>query len=154
MASPPPTDETGQPYFALVLDDASRALLLARYATLPASRADHCTVVHGTREPAHLPPAFSAADLGRVFRLVVTGMALRPARGIEAVVVALRHGDGSLLHAGFSANRVPHVTVATDGCTPSRKSNTVLAEGYDPISEGPELVVRLQVVLPETGRPG
>ncbi len=146
-------DKPDQPYIALVLDAASRAVLIARYATLPALRADHCTVVHGTTDPADLPPAFSAGDLGRAFRLVVTGTALRPARGIEAVVVALRRGDGPPLHAGFSANRVPHVTVATDARTPSRESNTVLAEGYDPVSDGPELVARLQVVLPETGSP-
>lgn len=95
---------------------------------------------------------FRLTDLGGSFRLVVIGTAPRPARGIETAAVALRTTSGELVTTGFPANRVPHVTVATNDRTPARESNAVLGEGYEPVTDGPELVAKLQTVsVPATG---
>jgi hypothetical protein len=128
-------------YFALVLSPASSALLRARFATLGNPIAHHCTVRHGSREPADLPNVFNALDMGRSFVLVVTGLAR--SQEVEAVVVALRAADGSLLQEGFSQNAIPHVTIATDGIAEPFASNALLAAGYEPVGEGLELTATL-----------
>lgn len=129
-------------YFALVLTPASADLLRASLATLPHPIAHHCTVLHGTSDPAHLPPPFSPADLGRTFLLRVCGFATRPDGGVEAAVVALVLPDGCRLERGFSANPIPHVTVATDGVTEPFEANALLAAGFAPL-DGPTLTATL-----------
>jgi 2,4-dienoyl-CoA reductase-like NADH-dependent reductase (Old Yellow Enzyme family) len=123
-------------YFALLLSPASSERLAAAYATLANPIAHHCTVRHGTRDPADLLPPFTAADLGSPFRLKVRGLA-RSAR-VEAVVVSLVLPDGRVIDEGFSANRVPHVTVATDGASEPFLANALLEAGFEAI-DGPVL---------------
>ena len=132
-------------YFALVLDEPSSALLVARLATLSAPLAHHCTVRYGTRDPADLPPPFGPADLGATFTLAVVGFATRGDGAVEAAVVALVLPDGRRLAAGFSQNRVPHVTVATDGVTEPVEANALLEAGFTAI-DGPLLAARLMHV--------
>jgi hypothetical protein len=129
-------------YFALVLDEPSSKLLVARFATLAAPLAHHCTVRYGTRDPADLPAPFTAADLGAPFTLAVIGFATRADRGVEAAAVALVLADGRRLTAGFSQNRVPHVTVATDGVTEPVEANALLEAGFGEV-DGPLLAARL-----------
>jgi hypothetical protein len=129
-------------YFALVLTPASSKLLRARFATLPQAVAHHCTVRHGTRDPADLPAPFSPADLGATFRLQVTGFATRADGGVEAVVVSLILPDCTRLSGGFTHNRIAHVTVATDGETEPFEANALLEAGFTPV-DGPTLEATL-----------
>ena len=117
-------------YFALVLTTASSDLLRRTLATLSRPLAHHCTVRHGTRDPADLPEVFGVHDLGRTFGLKVTGFATRGDGGIQAAVVSLVMPNGRLLDAGFSENPIPHVTVATDGETEPMEANALLAGGF------------------------
>jgi hypothetical protein len=128
-------------YFALVLTPESSALLVA-LATLENPIAHHCTVAFGTRDPRELPRAFTPSDVGRRFGLLVRGFATRADGGIQAAVVSLVLEDGRVLGEGFSANHVPHVTVATDGVTEPAEANALLEEGFTP-KEGPALVATL-----------
>jgi hypothetical protein len=124
-------------YFALVLDPGSRALVRARFATLPNPIAHHCTVRYGSCDPGDLPAVFSPADVGAVFLVQVVGFA---ARGdVEAAVVALLLPDGRRVERGFSENAIPHVTVATDGVTEPVVANALLALGFEPLTDGPVL---------------
>lgn len=129
-------------YFALVLDHASRELLRHRFASLPSTLCDHCTVAWGTDRVQDLPPAFAAEDLGRVFRLKVTGYRRRDDQGIEAVVVALDVGDGADSACQFSNNAVAHVTVATDGRAAAVEANALLECAFDEV-DGPWLSAKL-----------
>lgn len=131
-------------YFALVLSVDSSAHLRARFATLANPIAHHCTVRHGTSDPANLPGFFSPSDIGRSFVLVVTGLARAP--HVEAVVVALRAPDGGRVDRGFSHNAVPHVTIATDGTTEPHASNALLEAGFEPLDEGMEITATLSHV--------
>lgn len=128
-------------YFALVLSRESAALLRARYATLPNPISHHCTVRHGTSEPADLPAFFAPTDLGRSFDLQVIGFASSPE--VEAVAVALILPDGTALAGGFTRNPIPHVTVATDGISEPHLSNALLEAGFAPIPDGPRLTATL-----------
>ncbi|APR81629.1 Hypothetical protein A7982_06978 [Minicystis rosea] len=130
-------------YFALVLAPESVALLRADFATLASPIAHHCTVCHGTCDPADLPAIFAPADLGAVFRLVVTGFATWADGGVQAVVVALLLPDGRRVDRGFSRNAIPHVTVATDGVTEPFMANALLEAGFDPVTDGPVLTATL-----------
>lgn len=123
-------------YFALVLTEDASARLKEAYATLPVPIAHHCTVRYGTSDPADLPPAFTPADLGRVFHLEVRGFATRGDGGVQAVVVSLWLPDGRRSYHGFSANAVPHVTVATDGEAEPVEANALLEEGFEAIEGG------------------
>lgn len=127
-------------YFALVLSKESSARLVAAYATLPDRIAHHCTIVYGARDPEVLPHPLGPADLGALHRLKVRGFA--ESAGVQAVAVALILPDGRLLHEGFSRNRVPHVTIATDGETDASASNALLEAGFEEI-DGPELEATL-----------
>jgi hypothetical protein len=129
-------------YFALVLAPASSAALVRALATLSGPIAHHCTVAHGTRDPADLPPAFAASDLGRTFRLAVRGFATRADGAVQAAVVALVLDDGRVVESGFSNNRVPHVTVATDGVCDAAEANALLEAGFAPM-KGPTLEATL-----------
>lgn len=126
-------------YFALVLTPESTALLVAGFATLSNPIAHHCTVRYGTSDPGDLPAIFSAADLGRVFVLEVTGFATRADGGVQAAVVRLLLPDGRRVERGFTQNAVPHVTVATDGVTEPVAANALLEAGFEPIHDGPRL---------------
>jgi len=117
-------------YFALVLHRPSQERLLTRYASLPFRIGHHCTVAYGTDQVVELPPAFGPGDLGKEFQLRVTGYAIRGDRRIEAVAVELLDADGDPIQSPFSTNRVPHVTLATDGRTPPVASNALLEEGF------------------------
>ncbi|MDI3287216.1 hypothetical protein [Polyangium sp. 15x6] len=130
-------------YFALVLDPPSAEILRRRFCTLPRPIAHHCTLRYGTKNPADLPPPFTASDLGRAFTLAVTGYARRDDGGVEAVVVGLLLEDGRLLEQGFTENAIPHVTVATDGITEPATANDLLRAGYERIA-GPLLLARLE----------
>lgn len=90
---------------------------------LPKRIAHHMTIKFGPSadEVAALP-------LGEPVTLDVVGYA--NSGEIQAVVVRP--------HGVASANRIPHVTVATDGTTPPVKSNDLLAEGWTPVN-GPTL---------------
>jgi hypothetical protein len=123
-------------YFALVLTPTSKALLRRRFATLPRLYGHHCTVRYGTSDPADLPSRFQPSDLGRTFQLAVIGCATRADGGVQAVAVALVLPDGERVTRGFSQNRVPHVTVATDGVTEPHEANLLLELGFDPF-DGP-----------------
>jgi hypothetical protein len=125
-------------YFALVLTPDSSAQLVAALATLAVPLAHHCTVAYGTRDPAALPGIFAASAIGERFRLRVRGLATRADGGVQAAVVALILADGREIEAGFTANRVPHVTVATDGRTEPAAANALLEAGFAPAS-GPIL---------------
>jgi hypothetical protein len=129
-------------YFALVLDPESSARLVEALGTLNNPIAHHCTVAHGTRDPADLPGVFAVSDLGRRFLLVVRGFATRADGGVQAAVVALALPDGRVLSEGFSRNAVPHVTVATDGVTEPAEANALLAAGFSPCL-GPTLSATL-----------
>jgi hypothetical protein len=129
-------------YFALVLDPESSARLVAALATLAEPVAHHCTVVHGTRDPADLPGVFGAAAVGERFGLRVRGFATREDGGVQAAVVALILPDGREMEEGFSRNPVPHVTVATDGETEPAAANALLEGGFARV-EGPVLWARL-----------
>jgi hypothetical protein len=117
-------------YFALLLTDESSARLGA-LSLLPAVLAHHCTVRHGTRDPADLPPVFSPSDIATIFRLRVLGVATRADGGVQAAAVALVLHDGRVIEAGFSENRVPHVTIATDGVTEPVEANALLEAGFE-----------------------
>ncbi|TKC98636.1 hypothetical protein [Polyangium fumosum] len=130
-------------YFALVLDPASAETLRRGFCTLPRPIAHHCTVRYGTKNPADLPPPFTANDLGRTFTLAVTGYARRDDGGIEAVVVGLLLDNGRLLEHGFTENAIPHVTVATDGIVEPATANDLLRAGFERIA-GPLLLARLE----------
>ncbi len=136
----PPAQPAG--YFALVLDPESSERLVAALATLADPVAHHCTVAHGTRDPADLPGVFSAASVGARFHLRVRGLATRADGGVQAAVVALVLPDGREIDDGFSRNPVPHVTVATDGRTEPAAANALLEGGFAPI-EGPRLEATL-----------
>lgn len=129
-------------YFALVLTPASASLVEARFATLTRPIAHHCTVRYGTCDPADLPAAFSAADVGRTFLLQVTGIATRADGGVQAVVVALLGDGGERIERGFSENAIPHVTVATDGVTEPVAANALLAAGFEAV-DGPVIAATL-----------
>jgi peptide deformylase len=132
-------------YFALVLHRPSQERLLARYASLPFRIGHHCTVAYGTDRVGDLPPAFKPGDLGKEFQLRVTGYAIRADRGIESVAVELIDDEGNPIPSPFSTNRVPHVTLATDGNTLPYASNALLEEGFAP-TEGPVLSCTLMHV--------
>jgi hypothetical protein len=129
-------------YFALVLSPESSARLVEALATLARPIAHHCTVAHGTRNPADLPGFFAPTDIGGPFLLVVRGFATRGDGGVQAAVVALLLPDGQLVTEGFSRNPVPHVTVATDGVTEPAEANALLAAGFSPC-QGPALAATL-----------
>jgi hypothetical protein len=129
-------------YFALLLTPESSARLREALATLENPIAHHVTVVYGTRSPGDLPPAFSPGDIGACFRLLVRGFATRDDGGIQAAAVALVLPDGRVIEEGFSKNRVPHVTVATDGITDPSASNALLEAGFERRS-GPTLEATL-----------
>ena len=128
-------------YFALILTEASRNVLLRQYATLMHGIAHHCTVRYGSDQVSDLPTPFTPADLGRIFQLRVIGLARLEGK-LEAVAVALVLSDGQLLECGFSENPIPHVTVATDGMEEPARANDLLANGFQRI-EGPVLEARL-----------
>jgi septum formation protein len=130
-------------YFALVLLEESSRALREQFATLPQPAAHHCTVRFGSRDPADLPEAFTAADLGRVFTLKVIGWKTRQDGGIQAVAVALVGEGGALVTKGLSVNKVPHITVATDGVVSAAASNALLEEGFMRV-DGPELKATLE----------
>ncbi len=134
-------------YFAIALDNASRDGLIARFVTLPAVYADHCTVLFGSDNPLDLPPAFRAEDIGTTFCLRVIGYACRADSGIEAVVVEL---VDRVRTDRFSGNQIAHVTLATDGATAPFQSNSLLAGGYQRLADGPLLFGRL-VHVPGNG---
>lgn len=142
MAGPTGVGVHPDGYFALVLTPASSKLLVERLATLARPLAHHCTVRHGTSDPAALPAVFSAADLGATFQLRVTGFARRADGGVEAAVVALVLADGKRVEAGFTQNAIPHVTVATDGETEPFEANALLEAGFTPV-DGPLLEATL-----------
>ena len=98
--------------------------------------------MYGTQDPADLPRAFSAADLGGRFLLDVTGFKTREDGGVEAVVVALRRPDGRAVDQPFTENAIPHITVATDGVTEPAEANALLASGFA-IVAGPTLTAVL-----------
>jgi hypothetical protein len=129
-------------YFALVLTPASSVCLTQALATLSSPVAHHCTVAHGTRDPRDLPGAFSPSDLGARFHLRVRGFATRADGGVQAAVVALVLAGGRVVGEGFSANRVPHVTVATDGACEAAAANALLEAGFEAI-DGPLLEATL-----------
>ncbi len=129
-------------YFALLLTPASSARLVEALATLETPVAHHCTVAHGTRDPADLPRAFTPADLGGRFRLSVRGFATRADGGVQAAVVGLVLADGRVIEEGFSTNRIPHVTVATGGAGEPADANALLEAGFD-LLEGPALEATL-----------
>lgn len=137
-------------YFALVLTPESSARLADALATLPERIAHHCTVAHGTRDPSALPDVFSPSDLGKRFRLAVRGFATRSDGGVQAAVVALVLDDGRRIDEGFSANRVPHVTVATDGMAEPAEANALLEAGFEAI-DGP--VVEAKLLHSDAWRP-
>lgn len=130
-------------YFALVLEEPARELLLREFLTLREPIAHHCTVRYGTQSPLDLPPAFSATDIGRLFSLKVIGRVCRPDRGVEAVVVGLVDERGEVLQSGFSENDVPHITIATDGVAEPVIVNEVLREGFSAL-DGPVLLAKLE----------
>lgn len=129
-------------YFALVLTPDSSERLVRVFATLSRPLAHHCTVKYGTQDPADLPRAFSAADLGGSFLLDVTGFKTRADGGVEAVVVALRRPDGRVVDEPFTENAIPHITVATDGVTEPAEANALLVAGFA-IVAGPTLTAVL-----------
>lgn len=129
-------------YFALVLTPESTSRLVEALATLEKPIAHHCTVAHGTRDPRDLPRAFTPADLGRRFGLLVRGFATRADGGVQAAAVALVLPDGRVVEEGFSCNRVPHITVATDGAAEPSEANALLEGGFSPC-EGPPLAATL-----------
>jgi hypothetical protein len=129
-------------YFALVLTPESSARLREALATLENPIAHHATVAFGTRDPADLPRAFSPSDVGARFGLLVRGFATRADGGVQAAVVALVLPDGRIVEEGFSINRVPHVTVATDGITEPAAANALLEAGFERRS-GPALEATL-----------
>lgn len=133
-------------YFALVLSPDSSLSLRARYASLANPIAHHCTVRHGTRDPAALPAFFTPADVGRSFCLVVVGFASR--HDVEVAVVALVMPDGTRLENGFTANAIPHVTIATDGEAEPFIANALLQAGFERVAEGLLLTATLAHVLP------
>ncbi len=136
-------------YFALVLSDDSRKLLRERYASLAKPLCHHCTVKHGTKNPAELPRVFTPADLGRDFELALIGMKTRDDGGVQAAAVALVLPGGGRLDRGFSVNPVPHVTLATDGIAEPFEANALLETGFERI-DGPVLQATL-VHTYETG---
>jgi hypothetical protein len=117
-------------YFALVLDTESSTRLVAALATLAEPLAHHCTVAHGTRDPADLPGPFAVSSIGERFGLRVRGFATRADGGVEAAVVVLILPDGREMAAGFTRNPIPHVTVATDGQTEPAAANALLERGF------------------------
>jgi hypothetical protein len=125
-------------YFALVLDPESSARLVAAMATLVEPVAHHCTVAHGTRDPADLPGVFAVSSVGERFGLRVRGFATRADGGVQAAVVALILADGREVEESFSRNPIAHVTVATDGETEPAEANELLAGGFA-IVDGPVL---------------
>jgi inhibitor of cysteine peptidase len=129
-------------YFALVLTPASAHDLKERLATLAKPVAHHCTVRYGSRDPADLPAAFTAADLGKTFTLRVIGCKTREDGGIQAAAVALVRPDGYLDEQGISTNKVAHITVATDGKTSAVEANALLESGFQRI-DGPTLTATL-----------
>jgi hypothetical protein len=129
-------------YFALLLTPESSAQLVAALATLAAPLAHHCTVAHGTRDPADLPAIFTPTAIGERFHLRVRGFARRADGGVEAAVVTLILADGQEIEHGFSSNAVPHVTVATDGQTAPAAANALLEAGFAPV-DGPILSATL-----------
>lgn len=129
-------------YFALVLLPDSSERLRRAFATLPSPLAHHCTVKYGTCNPADLPPAFTAADLGQAFTLAVVGFRTRADGGVEAAVVSLIGADGRQIDRAFSENAIPHVTVATDGVTEPAEANALLAAGFERV-DGPTLTAIL-----------
>lgn len=129
-------------YFALVLNQDSSERLRSAFATLSRPIAHHCTVKYGTCDPADLPPAFSAADLGKTFTLEIVGFKTREDGGVQAVVVALVLTDGRVVDEAFSENAIPHITVATDGVTEPSEANALLAAGFE-IAFGPTLTATL-----------
>jgi len=129
-------------YFALVLTPAASQLLRERFATLARPLAHHCTVRHGTSDPADLPAVFSPTDLGETFHLHVTGVATRSDGGVQAAVVTLVLPDGRRVERGFADNPIPHVTVATDGETEPFEANALLAAGFERV-DGPMLEAKL-----------
>lgn len=135
-------------YFALVLHKPSQDLLLSGFATLPFRTCHHCTVAYGTDHAQDLPSAFRPDDVGKEFQLRVTGHALRADRGIEAVAVELVGDDGEPIAEAFSTNRVPHVTIATDGVTEACESNALLEAGFAPV-DGPLVGCTLARVPPQ-----
>ena len=129
-------------YFALVLSPSSSHDLKERFATLAKPVAHHCTVKYGSCDPADLPEAFTAADLGKTFSLRVIGYKTREDEAIQAVAVALVGPDGYLREQGISTNKVAHVTVATDGKESAVASNALLEGGFVRI-DGPWLTATL-----------
>lgn len=129
-------------YFALVLSRPSSRMLRERFATLPKPLAHHCTVRYGSQDPAELPARFTAADLGQTFTLKVIGHKTRPDGAIQAAAVALVGEGGALVEEGFSTNKVPHITVATNGLVSAVEANALLEEGFLRI-HGPELQATL-----------
>lgn len=135
-------------YFALVLHKTAQDLLLTRFATLPFHVGHHCTVAYGTDRVEDLPAAFGPEALGKEFRLRVKGHALRGDSGIEAVAVELVGDDDTVIADNFSTNRVPHVTIATDGRAKASESNALLEAGYTAI-DGPVVGCTLMHVPPQ-----
>jgi len=129
-------------YFALVLSPSSSHDLKERFATLAKPVAHHCTVKYGSRDPSDLPEAFTAADLGKTFTLRVIGHKTREDGGIQAAAVALVGPEGYLREQGISANKVAHVTIATDGKTSAVEANALLESGFQRI-DGPTLTATL-----------
>lgn len=131
-------------YFALVLDPAAEQALKAKFATLSKVFSHHMTVRFGTNDPTDLPMRFGADDVGKTFRLRVIGFG-RSAQ-VEAVAVGLLVDD-EVVTDGITANKVPHITVTTDGVAKPFASNALLERGYDEVADGLELECTLQHVM-------
>ena len=126
-------------YIGLALSEESRDGLLREFRTLGTPIAHHMTVIMEvkTEDLSRKAPVFCAEDIGKNFKLQVTGVAR--SYGVEAVVVALLKDDGSLISEGIvdvKRTHIPHITVATDGVTKPFKSNELLKNGYQNIENG------------------
>jgi len=136
-------------YTAIVLDSESQQLLLRRFQTLAKPYAHHMTVMLGVKpqDIARKAPAFSADDIGKLYRLQVVGVG--SSKQIEAVVVVLVKEDGQLLSDGISQKLFPHITVATDGLTKPFKSDEMLRAGFEVNTDGLVLTGTLRFVEDE-----
>lgn len=120
-------------YAAVILDDPGILLRWWRDAVgdlLPRRKAHHMTIRF---DPS--ADEIAALPIGESVALDVVGYADNGL--IQAVVVRPR--------GVWSASRVPHVTVATDGFTSAKQSNDMLAYGWTPV-DGPTLKGRVGIV--------
>lgn len=132
-------------YTALVLDKESHERLLAKYRTLPIAFGHHMTVMLGTKveDVGRKAPFFKSEDVGKTFDLQVVGLAR--SEQIEAVVVAVLK-NGEKMMDGVSTNKIPHITIATDGNTKPFKSNELLKGDFQTVENGMMLCSTLCIV--------